>query len=1001
MNRPIKKIFRFSLITLASLLALLMIAAGILSWYLFTPEKLTRIVNNQTEKYIPYETVIGEVELTVFSTFPRLGIRVSNFHVISPASGSQCDTLMRARELTGVIDSKVYREKGEIVINSFILSDASINVFIDSLGGSNFELFIPETGTPDDKQEGAEPFSLDFHNIEFNNLDLIYSDHKASINLGMKGVNGKMKGNFYGALVNGNIEIKDALASFDLAGDKYLDNYILEMNVFAGADLSRQSLSFENSFISVNGQGITINGSVENDTGRGTVFTNIDYELNSWQVENIIPLIPANYISEIGEFDAKGIVSSSGTIKGEISNTLFPVIDLNMTLAEGNFIYDFLPYPLGGINWDVDFIWDMNNNDESSLYVNSLVINTPASEFSVTGKVDNLFGNMHYDLSAGLDMLLEDLQPFIPGEMELVFSGRAEGRVKGDFSLSQAVRFDAGEMKISGSLLISEFSVIYDTLTVFSNSTGLDFSLPNSASSARNRDFASAKISSDSLEIYINDHISTLLKSSHFYVEMSDIRDTSAIPNLHCRFNIEDLWAGNDTSNISIYRPYGYFSVSPGPADQGEPYIELAYTSFDLVAQTGSGFASTGSIDFHADILNDNSEEDIFLQWLANGHIELTDGIFFPSGMSYPVEIPSIKMDFDPETFNISESNVTVDRSDFGLKGSFENVLSYFRGDSVLRGDFTFVSANTDIIQLMNLTSGIGVEDESSPEPYSNNKNDTTITGPYMVPQGIDLLLRANVEQALMQEDTISNILGDVRVKDGILVLDGLSFTTPAADMRLTAMYRTPRKNHLYLGLDYHMLDVEIETLLRMIPDIDTLMPMLRSFRGTGEFHIAVETYLDSLYNMKMSTLRGASAIRGQDLVLLDGESFSEIARTLRFSKRAENRVDSLSAEFTIFREEIDVYPFLVVMDRYQAVVGGRHNLDMSFDYHISLVDSPLPFRLGVDIGGNLEKLQYRLVRPRYADLYRPASRRVVESRQLELRRMIYEALTRGLLETE
>ena len=33
-------------------------------------------------------------------------------------------------------------------------------------------------------------------------------------------------------------------------------------------------------------------------------------------------------------------------------------------------------------------------------------------------------------------------------------------------------------------------------------------------------------------------------------------------------------------------------------------------------------------------------------------------------------------------------------------------------------------------------------------------------------------------------------------------------------------------------------------------------MPMLSSFAGKGEFHIAIETYLDSAYNLKPSTLR-------------------------------------------------------------------------------------------------------------------------------------------------
>jgi hypothetical protein len=140
--------------------------------------------------------------------------------------------------------------------------------------------------------------------------------------------------------------------------------------------------------------------------------------------------------------------------------------------------------------------------------------------------------------------------------------------------------------------------------------------------------------------------------------------------------------------------------------------------------------------------------------------------------------------------------------------------------------------------------------------------------------------------------------------------------------------------------------------------------------------------------------LRGASSIKGQDLILMDGETFSEIAKTFKFNKRTENRVDSLSAEFTIFREEIDIYPFLIVMDKYKAVVAGRHNFDLSFDYHISVVDCPLPIKLGIDIKGTMDNMTYRMAKCRYAEFYRPPSRRVVENKQLEIRKMIRDALT-------
>jgi len=290
------------------------------------------------------------------------------------------------------------------------------------------------------------------------------------------------------------------------------------------------------------------------------------------------------------------------------------------------------------------------------------------------------------------------------------------------------------------------------------------------------------------------------------------------------------------------------------------------------------------------------------------------------------------------------------------------------------------------VMQLMNLTSGLGAEPQDSAS--------TSVGGPYMVPKGMDLLMNVNIAAATFGSDSAKMIKGGVRLKDGLLVLDNFDFTTPAAKMQITTMYRTPRKNHLFMGLECQMQNIEIEALLKMIPDIDSIMPMLRSFRGKGEFHMAVETYLDSLYNPKKSTIRGAASIKGQDLVLMDGPTFSEIAKTLRFNKKTNNRVDSLSAEFTVFKQEVDVYPFLIVMDKYKAVIAGRHNLDLSFDYHISVVDSPLPFKFGINIKGTMDDMKYGLAKCRYAEFYRPVARYELQNRQLELRKMIREALS-------
>ena len=181
--------------------------------------------------------------------------------------------------------------------------------------------------------------------------------------------------------------------------------------------------------------------------------------------------------------------------------------------------------------------------------------------------------------------------------------------------------------------------------------------------------------------------------------------------------------------------------------------------------------------------------------------------------------------------------------------------------------------------------------------------------------------------------------------------------------------YKSPRPNHLYVGLDYHMTDIQIEELIKMIPQVDSVLPMLRSFRGKGEFHLAAETNLNRDYAVKWSTLRGAASVQGKDLVLLDGETFSQIAKLMLFKKKTENKIDSISAEATVFRNEVDIFPFMVSMDKYKVALGGRHNLDMTFNYHLSLLS---PLRIGVDVSGNFDDLKIKPTRCKYAEDFRP-----------------------------
>ena len=286
-----------------------------------------------------------------------------------------------------------------------------------------------------------------------------------------------------------------------------------------------------------------------------------------------------------------------------------------------------------------------------------------------------------------------------------------------------------------------------------------------------------------------------------------------------------------------------------------------------------------------------------------------------------------------------------------------------------------------------------GTDYAADNQPTTNDSTKAE-TDPFLVPTDVDLALTTHMREVEIFNQNAKDLKGGIYIKDGTVILDEVGFVCRAAKLQLTAMYRTPRRNHIYTGLDYHMIDVDIDELMTMIPNLEEMVPMLSSFKGAAQFHLAVETYLNSQYKPKMSTLRGAASLTGKDLVVLDGETFSKISKLLLFNKKTENKIDSINAELTIYKNEIDVYPLCVQMDNYMVALGGRHNTNMTFDYDINVLS---PIYLGVNVSGTMDDLQIKLAKCKFAQDFKPHWYQKADTQSRELRERIKQSMEKNV----
>ena len=414
--------------------------------------------------------------------------------------------------------------------------------------------------------------------------------------------------------------------------------------------------------------------------------------------------------------------------------------------------------------------------------------------------------------------------------------------------------------------------------------------------------------------------------------------------------------------------------------------LERTEAKMDSIEVAVEGLKVDGTVNY------DPTRGNILLQLDPRLNVAFSRTSLFMPSMPEAVRLASFQFIYKPGHCEIADADIHWGLSDYHLSGIVNDLEDWIDHKKSLNADFNFTSDYTDVDQLLALISGMG----SNPDTIEAMRKEDGVdedAKPFIVPLDMNVALHTHIKRCVAFENDLSDLAGNISIRDGKAILDQVGFVCKAARMQLTGIYKSPRPNHLYLGVDFHLLDIQIAELVDMIPYVDTLLPMITAFDGNADFHLALESYLDANYKPKTSTLLGSSAISGKDLVVLPGETFDMIAKYLMFNKKTVNKIDSLDVELTLFRNRIDVYPFLLSMDKYQVCVSGVHSLDNSCNYHLELLKSPLPMRLAVDVTGKLPKPKVALGTVKYNELFNPKKTDAIKTRTLEIKKMVREAL--------
>ena len=1043
-------------IGIGAIAVLLIAAISIAVWYL-TPQKLTPMVNRAASEYLLADVAAKRVELTFWHTFPRLEVTVDSLAIVSrglrdvPDSiratlPADADTLLTLHRFSGGINV------GELALGNIALYDVTfdrprLNLMVASDSINNFSIIPPSDTTATDGTTVIPPLSINRFAItgDFPTRFCAPSD---SIDFTVTLRDSEMRGH------------EAPLYRLSISGDAGGNIHpVLLSTLPFGIDGKVKWSQTNPEEIGMENMKVTL-GKLEAQFNAGLNFENepllhtLTLDIDRMRLTDLLEIIPENYKKGFEGLDTDlsmklglrldkhyrpltdSIPSVSVDVKAEAGSLRMGQLYLTQLSLDGSAV-------IAGDSLDASTI-DIRRFKASGRSVDvdlSATVARPLSNPQLKGSFE---GNVN------LGSLPASLMDRLPAKI----TGTLRGETDFNFSVADLTPKRFHRVILNGMLALTDFNLSTADSAVTAYTAHTVFRLGSSSrikyQGVRIDSLLTASLTVDTARISAYGAVAAGrdMKIGFATRNVASTLDTSSVTPLGVNISAGHLTVTDDSTSTrlllrdaavkgSIQRfesndkaplikalvdartalyadRYNRALLADGHADLTlHPRVRRAGNRPRRVNASRTDSSAAAS-ETGARLQVSDSTASLLRRWTASGNLKARAVRGFTPAFPLRTRVDSMNLDFNTDSVILHPTDVTAGKSSLRIDGTIRNIRGALAGrrrrpldinlnassrhldvneltEAALRGAAFMAKVEEGTAGSVTLT-----DDAASLQKSIESQTSEDDRGAFVIPGNLTANVRLRADEVVYSDVILHRMAGNLSVYDGALRLDRLSARSPIGNVNFSALLSAPDAADLSFAAGMNVRRMDLNHVIRMVPNLDSIMPMLKDLEGIVNADMALTTRLDSAMNLQLNTLEMALKLSGDSLVLLDSETFATLSKWLMFKNKKRNMIDHMDVEMAVKDSRLNLYPFIFDMDRYKFGVRGGNDMGLNLDYHISVLKSPLPFKFGINIKGTPDDMKIRVGKARINEKTVASSTSISDTVRVNLVKEIGNMFRRG-----
>lgn len=987
--------------TLLVLLFLLpLIGYWIMSRFVMTPEKLRDLLVTEVNWQVKGHFDCRSVELTYWDTWPLAGVAIHGVSFVGPDPDTP-KLRVSLERLTVSLNAIDYWRNRRFNVQEIGIYRPRIYVLTGD--GHPFDFRRAERALVRSRMDSLlRDVRLEVRRLTVEEGSVHVEEAHRSLTTHWAGIRLALSGDFSAEESSGTLSLSTDSSWIASPTLTLKQDFPVRMESAFATNLPKREVRVKAAHVTIGQVPFDLRGTYRLEAPH-TIWMDTELSLSATRLEELLGYVPPPFATRLKSYRVGGKTALTLTARGVLDADRLPDIQVRGTLTDGLLARQGERYGLDRIGMDFFLDYPANQPDSSRLEIRDLRLSGLDCLVEGEAKIRSLPDNPFIDITLRSDVDFDRLGREFLDPDTIQLSGGLRSNLALVFQWDDLRRGRYDRIWADGTIDIDRLrlrSEAHGLSAYAENLHGAVGYKQNRSRFIHQREVLGLTLGMDTLGVRMDGlaqvAISRLRLSSNTGLQ----QNTSAITPLTTHLTFDRLQSRvRDHMALIASGAELHWGVKPSDADKRRVAMALVLSSdsleyLNIREQQATIVANHRFIaELHPKATGLRwrtlaDPERLLRDCDVKGYIDFDRLRSFSRRFPLQVRVRGTRLGFKNNRLILNNAEMTVGGSDALVNGEIVTYARAGKRRRLVEGDLSLRSRHIDFNELRKALLQ-GERAEETPAPSSARLlnierldqsiqrmeqegmlADEEAARLIAIPENWSLALSFDAGSMKLYDFDMREVRGVVDLKDRKATCD-FSTRTNMGDTKAALLYKAldPGKADIYV--DWDLKRIQVGKLRRMFPAIQTLFPMLSSIDGELDCKLTSHCPIDSALNVDLDRLSATCSLDGRDMVLFTNETFHEIATKFRFKDRERNKIDRITADFIAKERAIEIFPFPLDVDRYRFLIGGRHSMDMSFQYHVDVLKSPIPFNFGVNLDGKPGDFHYRVGKTRYTELFK------------------------------